>query len=165
MNREELYAEAKNKFSRYLEEKRHRKTPERFTILSEIYGRDDHFDVEMLYIDLKNKNHRISRATVYNTLDLLLDCGLVIKQQFGNNTALYEKAYGYRQHDHLICNYCHKVLEFCDPRLQKTQDMVGQLFGFEVTQHALTLYGNPQINDEGICLRCSQYVNALSDSH
>jgi len=160
MTKEETLEEAQKQFAQYLQDKKHRKTPERFAILSEIYARDDHFDVEMLYVELKKKNYHISRATVYNTLDLLLDCGLVIKQQFGNNVSLYEKAYGYRQHDHLICNNCHKVLEFCDPRIQQIQNMIGELLKFNVTEHALTLYGNPQQDESGHCLSCSKKLNS-----
>jgi len=144
MKQAEIQYKVREIFCAFLEQNKQRKTPERLAILRCIYNQTEHFNVESLHQQIKELPGNISRATVYNTIELLLDGKLITKHQFGKSLAQYEKSYQNKQHDHLICEDCNKVFEFCDPRIQQIQQTAEELTNIKVSHHSLNFYGRCQ---------------------
>lgn len=140
----------KEVLKQYLRDKGFRNTPERYTILEEIYKLDHHFNVDDLYLIMMQKKYHVSKATIYNTIEIFLDAGLIRKHQFGEKTltsSSYEKSYFDKQHDHLVIykknsnKEIEEIIEFCDPRIQGIKEAIENAFGVDIENHSLYLYG------------------------
>ena len=137
----------RQKFTEYLTVNKFRKTPERYAILDLIYTDQRHFDMDMLYGAMTEQNFRVSRATLYNTMQLLLECHLVLKHQFGQNQSFYKRAYNNDFHYHLICSQCSKVKEYKDAEL-KNVIQNKKIKGFMPEHYSLYIYG--------VCSACTR---------
>ena len=132
--------EVKKILNKHLEIKGLRKTPERYAIIDEIYSFNKHFSADELYSNMINKKYRVSRATIYNTLDLLVSLELVTRHVFKDNIAKFEKSFGFRQHDHVILDN-DEIIEFCDPRIQSIKNTVEEMFNVKINSHSLYFFG------------------------
>tara|TARA_Y100000994_G_C15619701_1_gene412458 strand:- start:21 stop:455 length:435 start_codon:yes stop_codon:yes gene_type:complete len=130
----------KELLNKYLADNNLRQTPERYIILKYIYSISKHFDIDYLYSCI-NKKEKISRATIYNNLEILTEAGLIKKLHFNHNKVLYEKSLNKNQHDHIICKMCGKIIEFCDPRIKNILDSISEITNFKVESHSLNIYG------------------------
>lgn len=137
-----FFAEAKTVLENYLKEKKLRCTEDRLLILKAIYEDLHHFDAESLYLHLQAQQHTISRATVYNTLNLLVTCQLVKAYTFDNQRVTYERSLGVRQHEHYLCIDCGHIKEFCDPRLQQLEDSISQVMKMRAVARVFWLRGH-----------------------
>jgi len=116
-------------------------TPERFAVLDEIYTTDFHFEAEDILLRMIKKNHKVSRATIYRTLDILEKCGLIRKAKLGETTAYYEHTYGRHHHEHMKCTSCGKIIEFESDDIERMQDVVCNQHNFKMTYHILHIFG------------------------
>lgn len=98
-------------FTQYMQSHRLRKTPERYAILDKVFDTSSHFTIDSLHTLLGDDGYHVSRATVYNTIELLLDAGLVRRHTFGSRSPQYEKIAGLSKHYHLVCTGCGKIKE------------------------------------------------------
>jgi Fur family ferric uptake transcriptional regulator len=139
-----------DKFKSYLKKKGLKFTPERKLILKEIFSLHKHFDVEDLFGRLRKKDKRISRATIYRTLPLLVQSGLIREALRRRDKVYYEHIFGHRHHDHLVCVKCGKTVEYVDKRIGKLQNEVCRKYGFRSVEHRLGI--------KGYCRKCQDKI-------
>jgi Fur family ferric uptake transcriptional regulator len=144
MAKPEILKNIRDILDHYMRAHNMRRTQERFQILEVVYNYDDHFDVEELYNHLLRNGFMVSKATVYNTLELFLKAGLVRKHHFSPGVAHYEKSYFNKSHDHVIVTgedgKAEKIIEFCDPRIESIKNDIARLMGIDVFDHDLYIY-------------------------
>jgi Fur family ferric uptake transcriptional regulator len=129
------------RFRQVLREKGLRFTKEREAIFKEVLGRRDHFDLEELHMDLRRKGHRVSRASIYRTLPLLLELGVLEEVERTDKHAHYERTTGRKHHDHMLCVSCGKIIEFYSDALEKLQERLCGREEFEGVSHLLEIRG------------------------
>ncbi len=134
------------KFREFLEIRGDKFTQPRQTLVRHIFDAHKHFDADELVADLHNAGHKVSRSTVYRTLRLLVEAGLLRELRLTNRTA-YEHDYGYPAHDHMHCERCDKVIEFRNDDILRISEQIAAEHGFRVQGHRFML--------TGLCADCS----------
>ena len=137
-------------FRKYIKGKGLRNTPERETIIREIFSVHDHFDVDALFFRMKDQKHKISKASIYRTIPLLIESGLIKDVFFEDGHLHYEPIYGYGHHCHLRCIHCGKVIEFVEEKMNTIIDRLSQKHNFNILHHRLDF--------TGYCSECSDKV-------
>jgi Fur family ferric uptake transcriptional regulator len=135
------------KFREYLEIRGEKLTQPRRVLVRHIFNSHKHFDADELFRDLHDAGHQVSRSTVYRTLRLLVDSGLLRELRLTNRSA-FEHDYGYPEHDHLHCSMCNRVVEFRNEEILKLRDSVSRAHGFRATGHRFLI--------TGVCSACSR---------
>jgi Fur family transcriptional regulator, ferric uptake regulator len=130
-----------DEFKIFLKKEKLKFTKEREIILQEVLKRRDHFDADELSADLRAGGLKVSRATVYRTLDILDEIGVVHKATLGHKHNHYENMVGRKHHDHLVCLNCDKVIEFVDDEIERLQEEVCKKLGFVIKRHSLQIFG------------------------
>jgi len=145
----EVSQSAEEKFREYLSS---RPRAQRFTgqqrdMVRYIFSKHNHFDADQLVDEMKNEGFSVSRATIYRTLNKLVDAGLLRRLDLGSRT-YYEHDYGYPAHDHLVCQKCRTVIEFQHPAVEAALREVGEQHQFQVEGHSFVI--------RGICASCNR---------
>jgi len=124
----------------FLKQGKNRITPERFEVMDSALDYEGHFGADDLYIIMKNTKSRVSRATVYKTLEILVQCDLLSKRNFGDNMTRYESSFKRQSHDHLICMDCGRIVEFSNTLLEKIPQQLCSELGFQFSSYSFNIF-------------------------
>lgn len=140
-------SETEKFFIDFLATKKLRLTSQRRLIFNELMNRKSHIDIDELFIKMKSLDSNMGLATIYRTLKLLTESGILREVHFGNDKPLYEAVIGREHHDHLICSSCGENIEFTDPTIESLQEKIAKKYEYKLTGHALYL--------TGLCKKCA----------
>ncbi len=135
-------------FRAFLHDRGLKYTPERRMLLHEVLSTPQHFEAEQLLIAMRQAGKRVAKATIYRTLPLLAQCGIIKQVQFGDNLARYEPILGQAPHDHMVCGKCHRIIEFDSSEIASLRDAIAARHGFEPSGHRFQI--------TGLCSECAQ---------
>src|SRR5881394_2155019 len=131
---------AKQKFMEFLGQKNLRLTSQRQAIIDTVFGTEEHFTAEQLLEWSRRRDQSVSRATVYRTLPLLTESGLVREMDFGKDYKFYDPNYAdHPHHNHIICQDCDKIVEFESKRIEKLETEISHRLGFSPKAHRLQI--------------------------
>jgi len=147
LSEEEITA-AENIFQEFLRERGLKFTRERNTLLHEVLANPDHFEAEQLLVNLRQSGKRVAKATIYRTLPLLVACGILRQEQFGDKLTRYEHTFGQSPHDHMICRRCHRVIEFDSEEVLKLRATLADRHRFQALSHRFQI--------TGLCADCAE---------
>lgn len=136
----------KEYFQEFLIKKGLKLTKERFAVLDQVFSFHGHFEPDQLYFRIKDSGLRVSRASVYRTLNLLVESGLVEKVSRTEKGTIYEHTFGHKHHDHLICEACGRIIEFYSAKIEQLQNEICRKNSFTGMSHTLEI--------KGYCQKC-----------
>jgi Fur family ferric uptake transcriptional regulator len=145
-----MMREEEKKFSAFLKENNLKTTPERMAVLKAVLLSDGHFDADQLFERAQKYSRRVSRATIYRVLPLLVEAGFVSETLLSQGRVSYERVYGSQRHDHMICDDCQEVIEFRSARLDDLVEEISSLRGFVESEHRLSV--------RGLCRKCAAKI-------
>ncbi|NCO67102.1 MAG: transcriptional repressor [Nitrospirae bacterium CG_4_10_14_0_8_um_filter_41_23] len=135
-------------FIGFLKDKGQRFTKERAAILQKTLSYHGHFDPESLYLKIRETGLKASRASVYRTLNLLCECGLIDKVRKTEHGTIYEYTFGHKHHDHMLCIMCGNTIEFCSEDLERLHEGLCTKQNFRGVNHTFEI--------RGYCKKCQK---------
>lgn len=131
----------KQYFTDFLKRNNCRVTPERFKVLDAVLKHRGHFEADELFMEMRKRGVRVSRATVYSTLETLTGSGMIARYRFGEKFARYELVFGVEPHHHIVCRSCGKIEEFADRRIERLARDAASTMGYALDDHVMYIYG------------------------